>query len=876
MIIRQTDPTNIQQLNIFPNQFVLDKEKSKKRFIKTTLDYFAQIGFLQYKRNKETFAKNYDLLKGIISWDDFYSLPEVTDFMSTAMQQEKLPSYVKHYSIINPPINTMVGELTKRPDNHRVRAFDDESQAEEMEYKTDLVQQLILQEARNQIMQKFALSGDDLTEQDLEQLTVEKVEDYLTDYTSLAERWGNHVITCMKAELNMKDKSEDAFRDLLISSREFFHIHEDNSKRGFDVEVANTKNVFHSPNNDRKYSKDWYYGGLLRVMEISEIIERFPWLSKEEIDHLIKQNQEGNYLSPKNSNLNSDRTGPETITYDTFSPLMEQEKMFLEAELSDPSNNDAGYSSLLNQTNLTPFSHRFAVMEVYFISKKLIGKLTYMDQEGVEQVTMVDEEYEEGSPGEISIEWGWINQWYKGVRVGTEVFHLEPFNMLDYCPIIGVTHEIKNTQAKSLVDLMKPFQAIYNVLLNQLWRLLEKEIGVVYNISIRKVPTPKDADHQDALDIWEEEARERGIVFEDDSPENMRAPNNNTNLSKAIDLSRSQEMQTRYEMAAMIKNECWELVGMNRQRLGGVTATETATGTQTALTQSFAQTEPYFAQHEYVMDMVYQAILDTAQYVESTKPLSTISYITANGESAFLQVTPPDIKLKDLHIFSTSRNEDTQLFNEIRMLSQSMLQNGAPVETIIDLYSTNSIRQMKKVAKSLREKQEQMMQQQQQLEQQQIEMQQQQFQVQLEEEARQKELDRVNENINLELDRQNKIEVATINAMGRAQDISSDSNADGTPDIYQVQDLHLKAEEQMRKHQSEIEKLNLERQKLLQEGKFRQQEIRQRDKELEVQKNNDKTDVEIAKLKIEQEKIKLKAAKHKATEARNKPKPKSK
>lgn len=47
-----------------------------------------------------------------------------------------------------------------------------------------------------------------------------------------------------KAEFNLKEKGEDAFRDLLISAREFYHIYEDNSKLGFNIEVANPKNTW--------------------------------------------------------------------------------------------------------------------------------------------------------------------------------------------------------------------------------------------------------------------------------------------------------------------------------------------------------------------------------------------------------------------------------------------------------------------------------------------------------------------------------------------------------------------------------------------------------------------------------------------------------
>lgn len=881
MIIKQIESKdNLPSLTgDFPSQFVAEKTKLEdESHIKNTLDWFAHIAFAQYKKNRETFAGNYNLLKGIISWKDFYysEEPVVKDFFSQLESEQKLPEHIKHYPIMNRPVNTMVGELTKRPDNHRVRAFDDDSRAEELEYKTQLVQQLIMQQVRNQIMQEHLIDGTQLSEEDLEDLTVEKVQDYITDYTSLAERWGNHVLQCMKAELGMKDKGEDAFRDLLIASREFFHIYENNSKRGFDVKVANTKNVIHSTSNDRKYSRDWYYGGILEVMEISEIMDEIPGITKEEIDHLVSQTKDGRRLTPPNSNFDSNQTGIGTIKFSPYYRLVEQERDFLAAELEIEDNGE-GLDELaggLNSNNT--FSQKFAVLRMYWLSKKKIGKLTYVDEDGTLQEMLVDESYQEGSPNEYAIEWDWVNQWYQGIRIGTEVYIVRPFKLLDYCPIIGVTHEIKNTQAKSLVDMIKPFQSIYNVCLNQLWEILEKEKGNTLVVNIRRIPIPKDGDNQDAISQWEAEAEQRGIVFEDDSPENMRVPSNNTNLTRNIDLNRSKEIESRIKLAEWAKEQAMSLVGMSEQRMGQVQATETATGTETALAQSFAQTEPYFAQHEYVMDQVYQAILDTCQYIESNKPQSTINYITAAGESMFMQVTPQDIKLRDLHVFSTSRTEDVQLFREIRALAQPMLQNGASTYEVIELYSTNSIRQMKQAHKKLKERKEQMEDMAQQLEQQKMEQAERQHRENLQELARQHQLDIINENINKELDRKNKLEVAIVNAMGNAKDISGDANSDGVADIYQTQDLLNQYDAQLKQHEANLAKLSLERDRLVQEGQFRKKELEQRDREIQNQKKNDQNDLKISQMKIQQEKIKLQAAKYKAQEARNKPKPAAK
>jgi hypothetical protein len=259
-------------------------------------------------------------------------------------------------------------------------------------------------------------------------------------------------------------------------------------------------------------------------------------------------------------------------------------------------------------------------------------------------------------------------------------------------------------------------------------------VGKVYLTSIRHIPIPKDGDAQDALDIWEMEARNRGVMFIDDSPENLKSPSS-FNQFRDIDLTRTQEIQSRYQLAMQLKNECWELIGMSRQRMGSVTASESATGTNAALAQSYSQTEPLFVAHEYILGQLYQAIIDAALYVESKKPQSTLSYITSEGESAFVQVNGSDLKFRDLKVFLTNRPEDNQMFNEIRQLSQAVIQNGGSLYDVIELYSTKSVRQMKKVFKTLKERQEKMQDQQMELQQQQQQQQAEQAQAQLQQAA---------------------------------------------------------------------------------------------------------------------------------------------
>ena len=845
-VIRYTKDATIRYsyLNIFPDQFKTEKEKQDESWVKNTMDYFANKAYAEYTKNRDPhtgFVKNYDLIKGILRPEDFYQQePEVKSFMEILEKDIELPAYVKHYSIMTTPINELVGEISKRPDTYRVKAFDDDSRNDELQFKTDILQEYVMNEAKNQILEKAARQGQQIPDDQLQKMTFEEVKDQIDNYTSVAEKWANHILTCQKAEFNLKERSEDTFRDLNIASREFYHIYEDNSKLGFNVTVENPKNVWFLTTPDRKYISDpsgraqgAYAVGTVHVMELSEIIETIPDLTKEEIDHLRSSLQDYGLINVRESNLGNPNVTPGTdsVQYDTYDPLVLQTRMMIESEMKE--NSDTLKDFLGLSANVSSFGYKYVVVRGYWLSKKKIGKLIYLDELGNEQSQLVDESYKKGTlPTELSLDWGWINQWYMGDKIGPDIYHVKPFNLLDYSPIIGTVYEVKNTEARSTVDLMKPFQVIYNICMNQLYKLLEKEIGKVYLTSIRHIPVPKDGDAQDALDMWELEARNRGVVFIDDSPENLKSPSG-FNQFRDIDLTRTQEIQSRYTLAQQMKNECWELIGLSKQRLGSVAASESATGTNTAVQQSYSQTEPLFVAHEYVLGQLYQAIIDAAQYIESSKPSSTISYVTDEGENAFISVNGTDLKFRDLKVFPTNRPEDTQMFNEIRQLSQAVIQNGGTLYDVIELYSTKSIREMKKTFKDLRDKVIQQQQTASQQQQQQLDQQQKQSEATLEQNQALAEQKTENDNYQKELDRLSKERIAIIQATGYGKVSSEDDNQNGIPDVLEVDRLTAEQTNATRTHIAKMAEITSK-----------------------IKAANDKNDIELQKLKVEREKMK--------------------
>jgi hypothetical protein len=241
--------------------------------------------------------------------------------------------------------------------------------------------------------------------------------------------------------------------------------------------------------------------------------------------------------------------------------------------------------------------------------------------------------------------------------------------------------------------------------------------------------------------------------------------------------------------------------------------------------QSYSQTEPLFVAHEYVMGQLYQAIVDAALYVESAKPQSTLSYITNEGESAFVQVNGTDLSLRDLKVFLTNRPEDTQMFNELRQLSQAIIQNGGTLYDVVELYSSKSQRELKKTFKDLRDRQVAQQDQTMQLQQQQQQAQQEQAQATLQQAAQMQQEKQAHDDYQRELDRLSKEKIAIIQATGFGNVQSEDVNANAVPDVLEMskltqaenkasKDYQAKMLDIQSKNKQASDKMSIEREKI--------------------------------------------------------------
>jgi hypothetical protein len=747
-----TDPVN--HAYFYPEQFVSLSDKEKESWIKSTMDYFANIAFAQYKQNI-TFRKNYRLLNGEFNFSDYTNIPEMQELISylndVPDQEPEVPQHLKHYPIVNPPINQLKGELINRPHKYKVKAVDDEAVNETIDFRTELIKEHFLKKLEAQ------LEGQPIDPEQEAQMQQE-IQNKILDYTSVAEEWGNKTLNALKYHFNFREKSQQAFLDFLVTGKEFHHFYPDNSRLGFTYKTENPSNVWYLANRNAQYTSDCWALGLIEVLSMSEIVERYN-LTGEEVEHL------------KNRSL-------QNLRNNEYSPLA--------PALPDPNDplwqltfeNVGDFANGGIDHNVFSFNsqHSYTVVTSYWQSKKRIFKRTYLDEEGFQQEMFVSEDYKmDKTLGDITLEELWINEWWRGIKIGADIYvNVEPLEFTQSAPIVGIINTTRNTQGKSLLDLLKPYQVLYNICMNQLWELLEKEIGVVFLGDLKVVPKK---DSQDPIETMLWNAKNRGTLLIDTSIENTGGAVQFNQFSR-LDLTRSLEIQARIQLAQQLRLEAYELVGLTRQRLGNSQASDTATAANNALIQSFAQTETWFAWHDNILQKVYQTILDMAQYIELQKPTSTLNYLNSELETVFLQVSKNEL-LHELFVFVSSYAEDKVTLEQLKQLAQPAMQNGAELSEMVDLFTANSERSLRKTLSDVQKRKEAIRQQEQALKQQQLEQQQAQFEQKMQMDAAQKAEDARREDMNKQLDRENRLQVVQLQGIANEGSYNPDVDTTG-------------------------------------------------------------------------------------------------
>jgi len=883
-----------------PLQFLPKKDKTEE-WAAWNLDWLEWQGLKQIRRNARRLMKNYKLAKGIIDRTDYIieENNEYRDVVELLTKEDTSALELKFYPIIPNVVNVLVAEFAKRSTRLTYRAIDDFSYNEMLEQKRAQVEQTLMADASTKMLAAMLEQGlDPDSEEAKQQLSPDNIKSlpeieqfFKKDYRSMVEQWAEHQHKVDVERFRMDELEERAFRDMLITDREFWHFRmlEDD----YDVELWNPVLCFYHKSPDIRYVSQGNWVGKTDMFTVSDVIDKYGHVLTEEQHRALEsvypirsagynigglQNDGSFYDGTKSHDWNVNMPSLAYRQYTSFMSgnILDGSDIITQILAEGEDYYDQGTAYLLRVTT------------AYWKSQKKLGHLTKITEEGDVTNEIVTEDYQiTDKPiydtrlfknknkdnllfGE-HIDWIWINEVWGGVKIGPNIpsfwgmnnpggfspiyigvnrnhigplkFQFKGDSSLYGCklPVKGSVFSDRNTKSTALIDLMKPYQIGYNIVNNQIADILVDELGTVILLDQNALPR-----HSLGEDWGKGNLSKAYVAMKnfqmlplDTSITNTENALNFNHFQK-LDLEQTNRLMSRIQLANYFKQQAYEVIGVNQQRMGQQLSQTTATGVEQAMQASYAQTEMFFIQHcDYLMPRVHQMRTDLAQYYHSTKPSTRLTYVTSADEKVNFEINGTDLLLRDLNIAISTNANHRAILEQLKQMAIQNNTTGASIYDLGKIVQSDSIAALNVVLKDSEQKQQQEkqaeMQQQQQMQQEQLKKQQEIEQMKIDSTAAEKEKDR-----------QRDVLVAEIRAAGygAAADVDQNQMSDYRDAMKDIRDTEQYQDQTNLQREKETNRMTIENQK----GQLERQKLQTQkeiaDKQLQIaQENKNKFDV---------------------------------
>ena len=657
-----------------------------------------------YSQKKDDLNILYDYYNGVIDEGDYnYVLKPY------GKSRKNFPSEMRNYPIIKPIIDLLLGEKSKRPLNYTVTVQNSDSIA----IKEEAKKELIFKNLQQHFLQSLQQQGQDVgvdPEQELElpQHIAEMFEESYVDQRAIL---GQKAMNYIMQDQEVYDKIQKAWFHYLISGEVYTHRGVRNSEPFY--EVLNPLDVDYDLDPDLEFVEDGDWALVRKYVHASSIIDAY---------------------------------------YESLS-----EQQILELENPQHSENDVSFLYANSSgKDANAFRNRLVeVINVYWKSRKRIGFLTYVDPEtgAVEEQEVADgfrlpiEMKEQGA----KLTWKWVNEVWEGTRIdGRFYINMNPvinqrlsLDNPSRCklPINGRRYSDTNAKNISLVRLGIPYQLNYNIYKYRLELAIARSKDIIAQFDINMIPKKWD------MDKFMYYVEGTGIAWVDYNKEGIQL---NPQHQSVLDMS----IKTIGQYISLLESilQEWEKIsGVSRQRQGEIGAYEGKASSQQAILQSSHITEDLFRKFERMEQRDFQALLEYSKEAWLTGKKSM--YIMPDGTQDFLDIDSMQHMESNYGIFVSDAGKDQEKLQNIKALTQAMVQGGAKMSDIAQMLDSESFVEIKKNLKKADRVQDELEQAQKQAEQ---EMQQQQM------EATQMQQEAIN--IENEKDRQKDIEIALISA----------------------------------------------------------------------------------------------------------------
>lgn len=722
---------NYQNIKLPPQQ--LPMSRKTKAWRKQHLDWAESKAFYNYApvRNSVIHKRiNYDLYNGKIHMKDIESVinPEHLDEKST-------PALIQHYPLVNSKVLVLQGEEYKRGFDYKVVVTNPTSISEIEENKKNEVLQNL-----QQIIQEGSKDEDEFNAK------LQKMSDFFTyEWQDMREIRANNLLNHYWKEYNMPILFNQGFVDACIVGEEIYQC----DIRGGEpiIEKVNPLKirVFKSGTSNRIEDADIVI--LEDYWSPGQVIDAYyDVLSKKDIEYIEK-----GYDETSEENEGIDYTKGFINTH-----MMSDVINWGKDELGNGFYFDPFGLFTEGGEDLAPFDNNgnVRVLRMYWKSRRKIKKVkSYDPQTGEEHFEFYPESYiikEELGEEEETL---WINEAWEGTKIGKEIYvNMRPrviqYNRLTspsrcHFGIIGTIYNVNDGQPFSLVDRLKPYNYMYDVIHDRLNKIIAKNWGKLLRLDFAKVPKGWE------VDKWLYFAKKNSIMVEDSGNEvgtqRVLAGALNNASTGVIDAELGNSIQMHINLLEFIKMEASESVGITRQREGQISNRETVGGVERSTLQSSYITEYWFIQHEDVIKRVLEAFIETAKIAMKGRKLK-FSYITSTGVEKIADIDGDEFAENDYGLVVDNSTGTQELKQTIHQLAiQNLNKQNSSLATTMKLFSTLSIaekiRLVENDEKKAMEQQQQQFQQQQETQQQQIQANTQLAQQKMEQEERFNERD---------------------------------------------------------------------------------------------------------------------------------------
>ena len=792
-------------INLPPQQLPFHRKTKKWR--KQIVDWADSKTFFNYSpvRNSVIHKKiNYDLLNGKLHMQDL-------EMVINPENQSAgfIPDKIQHYPIMNSKLNVLRGEESKRVFDFRVIITNPNSISEiENAKKEELLQRL------QQMMANSAQSEEEFNQE------LEKLNDYFTyEWQDYREIRANALLNHYIKEYNMPLLFNNGFMDAMTVGEEIYQCDIVGGEPVI-MKVDPLKiRIFKSGYSNKIEDADMII--LEDYWSPGQIIDTFyDVLTQKDIEYIEKAPYTLGQASADSMDNIDDRAGF-VNNYMIGDEITSQEGFFW-----DPLGTADGVNS-----SLLPFDMvgNIRVLRVYWKSRRRIKKVKSYDPEtGEEMFNFYPETYvinkDNGEEEQIL----YINEAWEATKIGEKIYvNMRPkvvqYNKLSspsrcHFGIVGSIYNLNGNRPFSLVDMMKNYNYLYDVVHDRLNKFMAKNWGKILRLDIAKIPKGWD------IEKWMYYAKANGLAVEDSFREgNIGAATGklagamNNASSGIIDAEFGNSIQSQINLLEFIKMEMSDVAGISRQREGQISNRETVGGVERATLQSSHITEYLFIQHDDVKKRALECFLETAKIALKGRS-KKFQYILSDSSMRVMDIDGDEFAESDYGLLVDNGQGTQELSQKLDMLAQAALQNQTlSFSTIMKLYSSSSLAEKQRIVENDERK---IQERNAQAQQQQLEVQQQEAQMKQEAEMAKMELeDTLNQR-----DNETKILVAQIAASVKV----NQGDTDGIQEPMS-EEAREKLKEQIRQFNAKLEldreRLNFDKDKAKTDAELKRQQI---------------------------------------------------